>query len=596
VVTERGVCNRVDRAIYGDEAGDAAVVMLNNATGLPPYEGQITQSSDISEPHTVTIPFLGLANDTTGTIAAQLLAADGGTVTLTPTTIANTTYEQTASFSSGGPRWGDSALKPEVSAPGVSVASAGIGTGTGSLVISGTSMATPMTAGVAALVKQAHPTWNGNQIKAAIMNTADPSLDAGYNTLLDGSGAVQAQHAVASPVLAQTSDELDSLTFGVVPGSSDYHAEKRFTLTNTGSTPARYALSVAENGDPLGASVGVYPTSVVVPPGRSVDEQVSLTIPVRAFAALPSDDSFALGLGNVETIRGEIVATPAGSDLQTLHVPYLAVPRGVSNVLAAATPLHPSGKQGSTLAGELGLLNAGIHSGTADLYAWGIHEPNPATAPLIRDVGVQADPATDANGNDVPSDRQLVFLINTRTPSSNQADNYYEVDIDTNGDGTPDYYVVGDDIGAVETGQANGQMGAFTFDSSGNLIHSLYADAPMNGTTIELPTLASDLGLSGTDAAHATFSYSVFTEQYPASGGTYYDAESTGSASFNPFDPAVSSGNFATLPPRTVRSFPLTLDPGADRATPALGWLVASVDDAAGAPQAAEIPASLPHQ
>ena len=39
-------------------------------------------------------------------------------------------------------------------------------------------MATPMTAGIAAFVKQAHPGWDGKQIRAAIMNTADASLNA----------------------------------------------------------------------------------------------------------------------------------------------------------------------------------------------------------------------------------------------------------------------------------------------------------------------------------------------------------------------------------------------------------------------------------
>ena len=64
--------------------------------------------------------------------------------------------------------------------------------------MSGTSMACPMTAGIAALLKQAHPTWTGVQIKAAIMNTADPVLNIGYNSRLAGTGVVQAQNAVNS--------------------------------------------------------------------------------------------------------------------------------------------------------------------------------------------------------------------------------------------------------------------------------------------------------------------------------------------------------------------------------------------------------------
>ncbi|HMC72526.1 MAG TPA: S8 family serine peptidase, partial [Mycobacteriales bacterium] len=132
-VVARGTCARVSKAIYGSDAGAAAVVMINNAADLPPFEGKITQNPDTGDPATVTIPFLGVpgplpdpANGVAGSAEAQaLLAADGGTVDLAPSQIANPGYLRAASFSSGGPRFGDSAPKPEVSAPGVSVRSAG---------------------------------------------------------------------------------------------------------------------------------------------------------------------------------------------------------------------------------------------------------------------------------------------------------------------------------------------------------------------------------------------------------------------------------------------------------------------------------------
>ena len=248
-VVQRGTCARVAKAIFGSDAGAAAVAMINNAAGYPPFEGDITSNPDTGEPHAkITIPFFGINGTVTGTDGMNLIAADGGTVTLTNNTIANPGYKTTTSFSSGGPRNPDSAPKPDVIAPGLSVISAGIGTGTGPLVDSGTSMACPMTAGIAALVKQVHPTWNGLQIKAAIMNTADRSLNAGYNVRRAGAGVVQAQKAVNSSVLATTADQLDSIAFGYVPGSGDYTDQKAITLTNTGSVDATYSLSVAANG------------------------------------------------------------------------------------------------------------------------------------------------------------------------------------------------------------------------------------------------------------------------------------------------------------------------------------------------------------
>src|SRR5437870_1885574 len=53
VVTVRGTCGRVDRAIYGEQAGAAAVAMINNAAGYPPFEGPITSNPDTGQKFTV---------------------------------------------------------------------------------------------------------------------------------------------------------------------------------------------------------------------------------------------------------------------------------------------------------------------------------------------------------------------------------------------------------------------------------------------------------------------------------------------------------------------------------------------------------------
>jgi hypothetical protein len=601
-VVQRGTCARVAKAIYGRDAGAAAVAMINNSAGYPPFEGDITSNPDTGQTvPKVTIPFFGINGTVTGTDGADLIAADGGTVTLTNNTITNTGYKTTTSFSSGGPRNPDSAPKPDVIAPGLSVISAGMGTGTGTLVDSGTSMACPMTAGIAALVKQVHPTWNGLQIKAAIMNTADSSLNVGYNSRRAGAGVVQAQKATDSSVLATTADQLDSIAFGYVPGSGDYSAQKAFTLTNYGTSAATYHLSVTPNGSQHGAVVGVTPSTVTVPAGQSMTEQVTLSISASAFAALPSVDTFSIGPGGVLTARGDIVATPDVSDTpddQTLTVPYLVVPRGLSNV-TAGTPtawkmiVPPGGvpATGKSFASTLPVTNNGIHDGTADLYAWGIHDPMESGGSNdVRDVGVQVQPG--ANFGVSSSDRGLVFLINTYGQATNQATNEYDVLIDTNGDGKPDYVVFGADLGAVETGSNNGELVSFTENiATGQIVDAFFADAPMNGSTIELPTLASDLGLSQQAAKPTAFTYTV--NAFSNLNGT---VDTTGSATFSPFQPAVSSGVFNpdgslvdVAANGGAASLPLTIDKSQQAKTPALGWLVATVDDANGAAQADEV-------
>ncbi len=59
-VSLRGTCARVARAIFGQQAGAAAVAMINTDAGYPPFEGPITSNPDTGEPFTVTIPFLGI--------------------------------------------------------------------------------------------------------------------------------------------------------------------------------------------------------------------------------------------------------------------------------------------------------------------------------------------------------------------------------------------------------------------------------------------------------------------------------------------------------------------------------------------------------
>ncbi|TMA22106.1 MAG: hypothetical protein E6J88_14815 [Deltaproteobacteria bacterium] len=393
--------------------------MINNAAGYPPFEGDITSNPDTGESvPKVTIPFFGIKDTVTGTDGQHLIAADGGSVTLTNTTIANPGYKTTASFSSGGPRNPDSAPKPEVIAPGVSVTSAGIGTGTGGLVASGTSMATPMTAGVAALVKQAHPTWNGLQIKAAVMNTADATLNVGYNVRRAGAGVVQAQRAVNSSVLATTADQLHSIAFGYLPGSGSTTVNKSFTLTNYGTAAATYNLTVSAQAT-AGSTITLNPTSVTIAAGGSAPVQVTLSMTAAALAALPSDDTFVVGVGAVVTARGNIIATPAtghAADQQTLRVPYILVPRGLSNVVAG-TPsafTRSPGALGESFTGTLPLNNSGIHTGTADLYAWGIADPNETATPTggwcsrsIPGAGPPTRPSTNTTSWSTPTATDL---------------------------------------------------------------------------------------------------------------------------------------------------------------------------------------------
>jgi serine protease AprX len=92
-------------------------------------------------------------------------------------------------FSSRGPTL-DGRVKPDVTAPGVTITAAQAGTN-GYVTFSGTSMATPFVSGTVALGLQGHPMWAPDQVRSAIEGTTQDRGPAGKDNdwgagLLDG--------------------------------------------------------------------------------------------------------------------------------------------------------------------------------------------------------------------------------------------------------------------------------------------------------------------------------------------------------------------------------------------------------------------------
>lgn len=101
-----------------------------------------------------------------------------------------------AYFSSRGPT-GDSRIKPDISAAGVKITAAQAGTTNGYQQLSGTSMATPFTAGTAALMLHKNSALTPTQLKQKIEQTAQDWGPAGKD--IDyGAGRLQVYEAVKS--------------------------------------------------------------------------------------------------------------------------------------------------------------------------------------------------------------------------------------------------------------------------------------------------------------------------------------------------------------------------------------------------------------
>jgi hypothetical protein len=231
------------------------------------------------------------------------------------------------------------------------------------------------------------------------------------------------------------------------------------------------------------------------------------------------------------------------------------------------------------------LTNNGGHAGAADLYAWGIHDAKDTTIGEldIRDVGLQQLPGSVLGGS--PSDTSLVFAINGYGRVANAAQNEFDIAIDTKGSPAPEFFVVGVDAGVVLTGSFNGVLASFVFDATGKLVGSpLLAEAPLNGSTVLLPVLASELGL-GPDAKD--FQYGVTGFSIVPGDGVQ---DATATAKYDLRKPPVSSGGFVPLARGESASVPLSGDTGKLQSTKTLGWLAVDLDDASGAAQADEIP------
>lgn len=206
---------------------------------------------------------------------------------------ATTKQDEIAFFSSRGPVDGY-LIKPDLLAPGVNIHTTVINYSYA--VSSGTSFSSPHVAGAAALLKQMHPEWTPEMIKASLMNSAE---SLGMDPYAQGAGRLQVDRAAASTFLAYPG----SVSFGRVDlGENPWVRNALLTVVNIGSADQNLSLAFAGDLGP-GIAIQIDPSTLFLTPGESQAVELVVTVNTELLP-YPPDEPYAF-FGEIEISDGE---------------------------------------------------------------------------------------------------------------------------------------------------------------------------------------------------------------------------------------------------------------------------------------------------
>ncbi|MGI5215529.1 S8 family serine peptidase [Plantactinospora sp. CA-290183] len=243
--------------------------------------------------------------------------------------------DQLAGFSSQGPRIGDGAIKPDLTAPGLDIVAAQSSAAAGpdvppggGIAMSGTSMATPHVAGAAAILAQRQPDLPPAALKAALMAAARPNPE--LSVFAQGAGRLDIARALEQRVTA----EPPSLSFGrqAWPHDDDAPVSRTVRYRNDGATAVTLRLAVTAEG----------PDGTAVPSAMFAVSPATLTVPAGGTAQATITADTSLTGGPEGQLTGQLTATAAtgGGAVPT----PLAIEREVESYDVTISHLGQSGE------------------------------------------------------------------------------------------------------------------------------------------------------------------------------------------------------------------------------------------------------------
>lgn len=326
VICDRGVTGRVEKG---------EVVAGLNAEGMILANDAASGNSLNGDAHALPTAHITYAD---GQALRTFMAANAGTEAALSGSVADVKDENgdiMAAFSSRGPNRAVSMISPSVSAPGVDIlAAAGAGNEVVWEFISGTSMASPHTAGALTLLKGMQldlpeaDQWSPAEAQSALMTTSEREITDSDGTVADwfdmGSGRIELRRAAKAGFVldedlagyqaanpATGGDVRDLNTASMADDECLQTCEWTRSLTGTATGAGEWTVSVENLSD--GVTLAADVDTVTLTEGGTADVTVTATID----AGMPTD----------EWLFGTLVLTPpAGSEAPEAHLPVGVLP------------------------------------------------------------------------------------------------------------------------------------------------------------------------------------------------------------------------------------------------------------------------------
>lgn len=347
VVIDRFLCSISIKVAYAQDAGAIGVILVNNAPGDPPTFSFGGIPADLPADFVITIPTLIISPEDGARLKARL-----ATETLTGT-ISDTTFISAASTivssSSRGPSLNLNTIKPEIAAPGANLAALS-GSGTGFGTFSGTSGATPVVAGAAALIRQQNPRLSPIEVKARLMNHASSGIFQNQAVLPGqfapisrvGAGEVRALPAVQASSAAWVVDAaggapVPALSFGYWRLSAPQTFTRTVRVKNYSASARTFAISTSHRSSPgsQGAVTISAPSTVTVAASATTDFTVALLVNPANLPSWNTDSGFYGGDGPRFAALEYSGFVTLSDRIDTLRIPWHILPQKTHRALVS---------------------------------------------------------------------------------------------------------------------------------------------------------------------------------------------------------------------------------------------------------------------